>query len=153
MLREPGMGGSLIKRSLSSHDTDVLCCSINHPGDKGLWEEMTAIKQDILRKWDSFPYSVQVCCVKFVQRVVQVQSHGLISDPRVCTGLSAMQRAMLTHFSVPNKTRPPWPSSLKTTPFYLCRTWKLKLLAFLTGSWPSSRKIQGMCPVNVKLLH
>ncbi|RMJ26324.1 hypothetical protein PHISP_02810 [Aspergillus sp. HF37] len=50
--------------------------------DKGLWEEMTAIKQDILRKWDTFPYSIQVCCVKFVQRVVQVQSHGLISDPR-----------------------------------------------------------------------
>lgn len=45
---------------------------------------MTAIKQDILRKWDSFPYPVQVCCIKFVQRVVQVQSHGLISDPRVC---------------------------------------------------------------------
>lgn len=65
----------------------VLTCgnhSINHPEDKAAWERMTAIKQDILRKWDSFPFPVKVCCIKFVQRVVQVQSHGLISDPRVC---------------------------------------------------------------------
>lgn len=78
-LRE-GMNGSPLRL-----DTDVSCCSINHPEDSGAWEHMTAIKQDILRKWDSFPYPVQVCCIKFVQRVVQVQSHGLISDPRVCT--------------------------------------------------------------------
>ncbi|KAF7161754.1 hypothetical protein CNMCM6106_008907 [Aspergillus hiratsukae] len=55
---------------------------INHPEDSALWENMTAVKQEILRKWDSSPYPVKVCCIKFVQRVVQVQTHGPIADPR-----------------------------------------------------------------------
>ncbi|KAL4888682.1 hypothetical protein BDV59DRAFT_188151 [Aspergillus ambiguus] len=55
---------------------------INNPGDTTAWENMTAIKQVILRQWDSFPYPVRICCIKFVQRVVQVQTHGLIADPR-----------------------------------------------------------------------
>lgn len=46
---------------------------------------MNAIKQEILRKMDSFPCSVKICCVKFLQRVVQVQTPGLIADPRVCS--------------------------------------------------------------------
>jgi symplekin len=45
---------------------------------------MCEIKQDILRKMDSFPCPVKLCCAKFIQRVVQVQTLGLISDPRVC---------------------------------------------------------------------
>ncbi|KAF9894242.1 hypothetical protein FE257_007744 [Aspergillus nanangensis] len=55
---------------------------INHPEDSAAWDNITAIKQDILRRWDSFPYPVKICCIKFVQRVVQVQTHGLIADPR-----------------------------------------------------------------------
>ncbi|GFF38745.1 mRNA cleavage and polyadenylation specificity factor complex subunit pta1 [Aspergillus udagawae] len=55
---------------------------INHPEDSALWDNMTAVKQDILRKWDSSPYPVKVSCIKFVQRVVQVQTHGPIADPR-----------------------------------------------------------------------
>ncbi|CAG8115750.1 unnamed protein product [Penicillium nalgiovense] len=43
---------------------------------------MSAIKQDILRRMDSFPCPVKLCCAKFIQRVVQVQTPGLISDPR-----------------------------------------------------------------------
>ncbi|GAB1207785.1 hypothetical protein APSETT445_006519 [Aspergillus pseudonomiae] len=54
---------------------------INHPEDSTAWENMTAIKDDILRRWDTSPFSVKVCCIKFVQRVVQVQTHGL-TDPR-----------------------------------------------------------------------
>lgn len=50
-----------------------------------MWENMTAIKQGILRRWDSFPSQVKICCIKFVQRVVQVQTHGPIADPRVRT--------------------------------------------------------------------
>lgn len=46
---------------------------------------MNAVKQEILRKMDSFPCSVKICCVKFLQRVVQVQTPGLIADPRVCS--------------------------------------------------------------------
>lgn len=45
---------------------------------------MNAVKQEILRKMDSFPCPVKICCVKFLQRVVQVQTPGLIADPRVC---------------------------------------------------------------------
>ncbi|KAE8150982.1 hypothetical protein BDV25DRAFT_171762 [Aspergillus avenaceus] len=55
---------------------------INHPEDTAAWENMTAIKDEILRRWDSFPFPVKVCCIKFVQRVVQVQTHG-VTDPRV----------------------------------------------------------------------
>ncbi|PYH77801.1 mRNA cleavage and polyadenylation specificity factor complex subunit [Aspergillus uvarum CBS 121591] len=55
---------------------------INHPRDGAIWENMTAIKQGILRRWDSFPSQVKICCIKFVQRVVQVQTHGPIADPR-----------------------------------------------------------------------
>lgn len=58
--------------------------SVNHAEDSKSWETMNAIKQDILRRMDSFPFPVKICCVKFIQRVVQVQTPGLISDPRVC---------------------------------------------------------------------
>lgn len=44
---------------------------------------MAAIKSNILRRMDSAPPSVRVCCIKFVQRVVQTQTPGLIADPRV----------------------------------------------------------------------
>lgn len=57
--------------------------SIDHPDESGVWEKMTAIKQNILWRWDAAPYAVKVCCIKFVQRVVQVQTPGVISDPRV----------------------------------------------------------------------
>ena len=45
---------------------------------------MVGIKQDILRRLESFPTSVNICGVKFIQRVVLVQTMGLVSDPRVC---------------------------------------------------------------------
>ncbi|KAL2869978.1 RNA-processing protein PTA1 [Aspergillus lucknowensis] len=55
---------------------------IHHPEDKQSWEHIEAIKQDILRRWDSFSFSVKICCIKFAQRVVLVQTHGPIADPR-----------------------------------------------------------------------
>ncbi|OQE94411.1 hypothetical protein PENNAL_c0004G05487 [Penicillium nalgiovense] len=55
---------------------------VNNPQDGKSWETMSAIKQDILRRMDSFPCPVKLCCAKFIQRVVQVQTPGLISDPR-----------------------------------------------------------------------
>ncbi|EHA21563.1 hypothetical protein ASPNIDRAFT_130357, partial [Aspergillus niger ATCC 1015] len=36
---------------------------INHPAETTAWENMTAIKQDILRRWDSFPFPVKICCI------------------------------------------------------------------------------------------
>ncbi|KAL1957994.1 hypothetical protein VTO42DRAFT_5206 [Malbranchea cinnamomea] len=55
---------------------------VDHPDDSATWEKMTAIKQTILRKWDTSPPGVKICCIKFVQKVVQVQTQGVISDPR-----------------------------------------------------------------------
>lgn len=46
------------------------------------WNKMVAIKQSILRRMDTAPFGVRICCVKFVAMVVQVQTPGLIADPR-----------------------------------------------------------------------
>jgi symplekin len=47
------------------------------------WNTMTAIKSNIMSRFDSSPTSVRVCAIKFVQKVVQVQTPGVIADPRV----------------------------------------------------------------------
>ncbi|PNS18551.1 hypothetical protein CAC42_5090 [Sphaceloma murrayae] len=52
------------------------------PTDAESWQKMADIKSSILRRMDSAPSGVQICCVKFIQRVVQVQTPGLIADPR-----------------------------------------------------------------------
>jgi symplekin len=44
---------------------------------------MLAIKTTILRKIDSYPPGIRICAVKFLQRVVQTQTLGVIADPRV----------------------------------------------------------------------
>lgn len=46
------------------------------------WKKMAAIKMSILRRMDTAPFGVRICCVKFVAMVVQVQTPGLIADPR-----------------------------------------------------------------------
>lgn len=48
---------------------------------------MSAIKSHILRRMDTAAPGVRVCCVKFLQQVVLVQTPGTI-DPRVHTTLS-----------------------------------------------------------------
>lgn len=44
---------------------------------------MAAIKSNILRRMDTAPAGVRISCIKFVQGVVQVQTPGMIADPRV----------------------------------------------------------------------
>lgn len=44
---------------------------------------MQSIKLSILQRMDTFPIPIRICCVKFVQKVVQVETPGLIADPRV----------------------------------------------------------------------
>lgn len=44
---------------------------------------MIAIKIGILQRMDSAPIAVKICCIKFLQKVVQVQTPGVIADPRV----------------------------------------------------------------------
>ncbi|KAK2839171.1 hypothetical protein FQN49_006408 [Arthroderma sp. PD_2] len=55
---------------------------VSHSDQAALWETMTAIKHTILKKWDASSHGVKICCVKFVQKVVQVQTQGPIADPR-----------------------------------------------------------------------
>jgi len=58
-------------------------CRISNPTDTETWQKMASIKSSILKRMDTAPAGVRICCVKFVQRVVQVQTPGLIADPRV----------------------------------------------------------------------
>ena len=51
-----------------------------------MWRDMTAIKINILQRMDTAPLSVRICCIKFLQKVVQVQTPGQIADPRVSLG-------------------------------------------------------------------
>lgn len=44
---------------------------------------MTAIKQNILQRMDVAPMPIRIASIKFLQKVVQVQTPGLIADPRV----------------------------------------------------------------------
>ncbi|KAI9694538.1 MAG: hypothetical protein M1822_000154 [Bathelium mastoideum] len=56
--------------------------TISNPNDATTWQKMAAIKTNILRRMDNASPGVRICCIKFVQRVVQTQTPGLIADPR-----------------------------------------------------------------------
>jgi hypothetical protein len=66
--------------------------SINNPYDIPTWERMVAIKSRILRIWDTAKPGIRICCVKFAQRVVLVQTTGPDADPRVWMTCSNMCR-------------------------------------------------------------
>ncbi|KAF2277461.1 uncharacterized protein EI97DRAFT_292454 [Westerdykella ornata] len=55
---------------------------ISDPNDKQSWQIMSTIKSSILRRMDSAIPGVRICCVKFVQQVVLVQTPGQTADPR-----------------------------------------------------------------------
>ncbi|KAL8712406.1 MAG: hypothetical protein Q9220_003254 [cf. Caloplaca sp. 1 TL-2023] len=55
---------------------------ISKPQDNTTWDRVAAIKSNIFQRWDSASGGIRVCCIKFVQRVVQVQTPGIIADPR-----------------------------------------------------------------------
>jgi symplekin len=63
---------------------------------------MLAIKSNILRRMDGAPPGLRICCVKFLQQVVLVQTPGIPPDPRVNTLLSSLHRQ---HF-LPASQRP-----------------------------------------------
>lgn len=62
----------------------VCLASIANPHDSPTWDKMAAIKLNILKRWDTASVGVRTCCIKFVQKVVHVQTPGVIADPRVC---------------------------------------------------------------------
>lgn len=49
---------------------------INNSYDTDTWERISAIKSRILRLWESPSPSVQICCIKFAQRVILAQTHA-----------------------------------------------------------------------------
>lgn len=64
----------------------VLTCvpdSINNPYDIPTWDRMVAIKTRILRMWDTAQPGIRICCMKFAQRVVLVQTTGPDADSKV----------------------------------------------------------------------
>ena len=64
---------------------------------------MASIKSNILKRWDTAATGVRICCIKFVQKVIQVQTPGVIADPRV----GAMSTAPRTgHYTDATLQRP-----------------------------------------------
>ncbi|KAL8912559.1 MAG: hypothetical protein Q9172_007484 [Xanthocarpia lactea] len=55
---------------------------ISNQHDSATWDRMAAIKSNVFRRWDTASSGIRVCCIKFVQRVVQVQTPGVVADPR-----------------------------------------------------------------------
>jgi symplekin len=55
---------------------------IGNADDGETWAKMAGIKSNILKRMDNAPGGVRMCCIKFVARVVQVQTPGVIADPR-----------------------------------------------------------------------
>ncbi|KAI4269787.1 MAG: hypothetical protein L6R38_007337 [Xanthoria sp. 2 TBL-2021] len=55
---------------------------ISNQHDSATWDRMTAIKSNVFRRWDTASGGIRICCIKFVQRVVQVQTPGVVADPR-----------------------------------------------------------------------
>ena len=70
-------------------------CRISNPNDKEHWKTMTEIKSNILNRMNTSPPGIRICCVKFVQQVVLVQTPGVI-DPRV-TMPTSNTHAQLAH--------------------------------------------------------
>lgn len=64
---------------------------------------MASIKSNILKRWDSAATGVRICCIKFVQKVIQVQTPGVIADPRVRGMSTALS---IEHFTDANLQRP-----------------------------------------------
>lgn len=69
--------------------------SVSDPNDAHHWQLMAAIKANILRRMDTAAPGVRICCVKFLQQVVLVQTPGVM-DPRVHTDSYPIQ-VQLSH--------------------------------------------------------
>ncbi|KAJ8107959.1 hypothetical protein OPT61_g8507 [Boeremia exigua] len=69
--------------------------TVHNTHDAQNWQLMSAIKANILRRMDMAPPGVRVCCVKFLQQVVLVQTPGVV-DPRV-SNLGLLGRTTPSH--------------------------------------------------------
>ncbi len=66
---------------------------------------MSAIKANILRRFDNASIGIRICCIKFVLRVVQVQTPGVIADPRVRIIQKLLVEAAMADFKDRDKSR------------------------------------------------
>jgi len=64
---------------------------------------MASIKSNVLKRWDTAPMGVRICAIKFVQKIVQVQTPGVIADPRV----REVNRTESPRLSINTKTQRP----------------------------------------------
>lgn len=118
---------------------------INNSGDTSAWEKMAAIKSNILRRWDTAAAGVRVCCIKFVQKVIQIGTPGVIADPRVsrpCRVIYRLKADMIKSVPIRMKHLLRW--YLETTHSYRPGTLKLKPPVCSTDYSTSSRRIQGI---------
>ncbi|PHH78786.1 hypothetical protein CDD80_6242 [Ophiocordyceps camponoti-rufipedis] len=72
---------SVIKTAASIYPL-ALRWIINNGYDTVTWERMISIKQRILRLWETAAPSVNICCIKFVQRVVLAQTVAAATEFR-----------------------------------------------------------------------
>ncbi|TKA51253.1 hypothetical protein B0A49_11621 [Cryomyces minteri] len=78
---DTGVVKSVVQAAASIYPL-VVRHTITNPTDGATWQKMASIKSSILRRMDTAPAGVRICCIKFVQKVVQTQTPGLITDPR-----------------------------------------------------------------------
>ncbi|KAK0389538.1 hypothetical protein NLU13_3113 [Sarocladium strictum] len=78
---DPQVLRSIIQTAASIYPL-VVRWIINNGYDTITWERMVAVKQKILRIWDTSGPSVRICCIKFAQRVVLAQSVASGAEPR-----------------------------------------------------------------------
>ncbi|RDL38396.1 uncharacterized protein BP5553_02736 [Venustampulla echinocandica] len=85
MIENPNEDSAVVKsvvQTAASIYPLVFRWMINNSYDGPTWERMLAIKSRILRIWDTAVPGVRICCIKFAQRVVLVQTAGPNADPR-----------------------------------------------------------------------
>ncbi|KAL8909973.1 MAG: hypothetical protein Q9171_004706 [Xanthocarpia ochracea] len=85
LLENQGEDNNVIKsviQAAASIYALVFRYTISNQHDSATWDRMAAIKSNVFRRWDTASSGIRVCCIKFVQRVVQVQTPGVVADPR-----------------------------------------------------------------------
>jgi symplekin len=104
---------------------------------------MVAIKSRILRIWDTAAAGVRICCIKFAQRVVLVQTVGPEADSKVWMSHCSKHARTDVIYSVANLSRFRSLWYLRITPSYLPETSKPKPRVFSTECWAFSRRALG----------
>ncbi|KAI9809008.1 MAG: hypothetical protein M1825_002297 [Sarcosagium campestre] len=85
MLDAPNDDAALLKGALQTFASIyplIFRHVITNITDTATWEKVTTIKSKILKKWDIASSGVRICCIKFVQKVIEVQSAASVAEGR-----------------------------------------------------------------------